>query len=184
MSREIKFRAWDKGLNKFLNSSNRNIEFLKTYLDCIDQSDHGAASFSITENGIILQQFTGLLDKNGKEIYEGDILIYRYRSEYEIWKGEEFVGWSDDEKDFYSLHSVEFFNDEFEVNCSEYTILINGWGTKQIYNSDETNSMNKRRKTEICPIGGQIKVKNYGFFGANSKSFEIFGNTFENPELL
>ena len=74
MSREIKFRVWDSGLKKFYNSSNRNIDFLKTYLDYVDQSDHGAASFSVIESGIILQQCTGLLDENGKEVYEGDIL--------------------------------------------------------------------------------------------------------------
>ena len=52
--REIKFRAWEGG---------KMVAFDFFIADI----------FALSEN---VMQFTGLLDKNGKEIYEGDIVEY------------------------------------------------------------------------------------------------------------
>jgi hypothetical protein len=62
MSREIKFRVWDKesgvwcGAEVFIGSGYSNIE---------DQTEWG-----------IVQRFVGKKDEKGKEIYEGDVLEY------------------------------------------------------------------------------------------------------------
>ena len=64
MNREIKFRAWVKD-NKIMFDV-RNIDF-----NCQD-AYVGLRTEKLSN--LELMQFTGLKDKNGKEIYEGDIV--------------------------------------------------------------------------------------------------------------
>ena len=59
--REIKFRAWDTQLKKIFN----DIEY------------HGKYKCNEKKEIFIVMQFTGLKDKNGKEIFEGDIVIHK-----------------------------------------------------------------------------------------------------------
>ena len=72
--REIKFRAWDKDFLKmhwFLEKSHNlpTPQPLHWYLENKDRFD--------------IMQFTGLNDKNGNPIYEGDIVIWNAYQQYE-----------------------------------------------------------------------------------------------------
>lgn len=71
--REIKFRVWNVQFSKM--SETFDLEDFGEDQD----SEHGPCEFSlrtftIPEKKNILMQYTGLKDKNGKEIYEGDIV--------------------------------------------------------------------------------------------------------------
>lgn len=71
MGREIKFRVWDKELYQY-NSPNvhhleKNDDVLSIVLNLDTQKICGDGRF-------VIQQYTGLKDKEGNDVYEGDIL--------------------------------------------------------------------------------------------------------------
>lgn len=142
MSREIKFRAWVKETETMWYSDSEKAED-KIYFLLINSSGpylspvHHEEYDEYTE--FELMQYTGLKDRNGKEIYEGDVV----KGKTHLGNIEVFTRFIGEVKFFapkFQIEGVKKYNGVREEMNSSYEIIGNIYENPELLEGDNADA--------------------------------------------
>ena len=100
--RPLKFRAWDTVQKKMIRWTDllkhKGLLWSVLGVTTIERYDHQHGRYGVPTPVYIPMQYTGLLDRNGKDVWEGDIIKYTNNDGI---KRVGFVEWFEEEACFY-----------------------------------------------------------------------------------
>ena len=100
--RELKFRVWWKDTKRFLDCD-------EWYMTCYGAKYLHYAVMPYKDDNFIIEQYTGLKDKNGHKIYEGDIVLDCYDGDDAF-----IVEWDKDTASFILTDTEHILNVSFD----------------------------------------------------------------------